>query len=250
MKKLRFLPLFLGCWLLSAPGFSQGIILKPFIGYANPRLGEVNDNIQRDINALRQLNNDPLPPAEEFGGGKRILGLRIESHLNDDYFANVTLTFYKDDISSLYAEALQPVSFEYRRSVQTFDVMVGLHYYFNYSEWRRFNKYLAVGAGLIQVNADSKTFYQVGQNLLFDSNGEFSTTNLSALIGVGGEMRLAKLFSLWAEGGYQVSNVGQLDGKVTTIDNPQRRDFTTEASFDLSGFYLRGGVGISLGFLN
>ncbi len=237
-------------FIFSAAAFSQGVTIKPFISHPFVRLGEVNDNIAGDIRTFRESSGAAIPSPGEFNG-ERTFGAQAEYHLNEDYFFNISVSFYNETVETHF-DGLQPapIVLDYQREVRSYDFMLNLDYYFNYNNWKRFNKYLGVGVGLILVNADSKTFYKVKDELLIDSDGEFTKTGLSALLSAGMTYRLASLLSLWGEGGYQVSNVGQLDGKVTTIDNPTRTDFTTNSAFDLSGFFIRGGLGITLPFLN
>ncbi len=234
----------------SVTAFSQGVTLKPLIAYPFVRMGEVNDNIAGDIRTFRESTGAAIPSPGEFDGA-RTFGAQVEYHLNEDYFFNLSLSFYKETVGTQFNSTLPaPIELDYQREVRSYDFMLNMLYYFNYNNWKRFNKYLGIGVGLIRVNADSKTFYKIEDELLIDSEGEFTKTGLSALISAGMNYRLATLLSIWGEGGYQVSNVGQLDGKVTTIENPTRTDFTTNSSFDLSGFYIRGGLGITLPFLN
>jgi hypothetical protein len=48
--------------------------------------------------------------------------------------------------------------------------------------------------------------------------------------------------------GYRYAKLGQLDGTVRQNNNQQDAAFTTNTSFDFSGFYWQAGMGIGLPF--
>ncbi|MCB0265566.1 MAG: hypothetical protein R3C41_06030 [Calditrichia bacterium] len=238
-----------GLMLLSAMVSAQSIFFKPIAAYYLPRLTDVNMRIEDAIDDFRDNSGLPLPTAATFGN-KVIFGGEIEYHLSEDYFGTIQLMFYNDDADTRFkSTSPTPIQFDYLRDISMVDVKVNFHQYFSYSSWRRFNKYFGIGVGIMQVSATSETVYIADNNSLINTTGEFSGTTLSASGYFGGEIRLAPAFKLWAEGGYLVGNPGRMDGKVRTLETSGNVDTTSESSFDLSGFFVRGGIGFAVPFL-
>ncbi len=236
---------FLGIGLI----WGQGAYLKPHYGYLFPKMSAVNNKIRADINIARQLLDPSIPAAGEIGGSP-FFGGQIEYHLNEDYFFNISVEYFQDEVASRFqgGGSQAPWSFDYQREVKMYDIMFNIHYYFNYNSWQRFNKYLGVGVGVVVVDARSLTVSD-HPNYLRNSRGDFSGSVLSGLFSLGGDFRIVEAFKLWAEVGYQVSSVGQLDGRITTLQNPERQDIISESSFDLTGPYVRGGIALAMPFL-
>jgi hypothetical protein len=224
---------------------ANDITLKPLIGYYFPKMGDVNSKIDSDIRGFRNLLQAPIPHPGNINGNM-IFGGQIEYHFNEDYFLNLDVSYYQEKVAAAYFSAnTNPTwQFDYEREVQMVDAMLNLHYYFGYSSWRRFNKYLIIGVGLIFVNAKSWTA-TTNPSLLIDTRGEFSGNSLSGVLGLGGNYRLSNTFKLWGEAGLQYGNTGQLDGTVTDIGNPGGGEVTSESSFDFTGVYIRGGIGFT-----
>ena len=233
--------------------FSQGVTFKPLAGYHFPRMTDVNADIQGDVRILLDGAEGDLPAANTFGGDISYGG-EIEYHIGEDYFAAVHLSFYQQNADTRYASASpQQLRLDYLREVKMYNYMLILRQYFNYNTWRRTNFYFGLGVGLVQANAVSNTLFEFDNTQQIDTDGEFSRAGLSVLGSLGGDLRIAQPFRIWAEAGYQYSNLGQLDGFIVSRDEngqARRSEVTTESSFDLSGFFIRGGLGITLPFLN
>ncbi|RMI00526.1 MAG: hypothetical protein D6681_11255 [Calditrichaeota bacterium] len=247
MKMKLGFPILLGIFLGISPIMGQ-IRLKPHAGLLFPGMGDVNAKIENDIISFRQITGEPIPSPGTIGRNK-FFGVQVEYQIEEDYFASLNVGYYSDAAEVDYS-ATAGLRFHYLREVQLFDFMLNLHYYFNYSTWKRVNTYLGMGVGLSVANARSETFSNFGDELAqVDSRGDFAGNSLSALLGAGVDVRLSQAFSLWGELGLQYGNMGQLDGSVTTKDHPEKRDTVSQSSFDFTGIYVRAGLGVLLPFL-
>lgn len=236
-------------WLTPLAAQTGDVIIKPYLGYMTPKLSDVNDKINSDIRLASDIFNEPIPHPGELGA-KSVFGAQLEYHINEELFLNVNVGFYRDQVSTSYVSiATTPESrFNYERKVSLYDVIFNVHYYLGYSSWKSFNKFIGFGVGLSFANAESLT--QLNHpDLELDSRGEFSGNILSGVLAIGGDLKVANPLKFWAEFGLQFGNFGELDGTVTTLENPQRRERPTDSQFDFTGFYLRGGIAVTVGFL-
>lgn len=255
MKKAITPPLIMLLLLLTTPLLSQSFSLKPFYGYLRPQMTDVNRRIDNQMEAWRELLEEPLPSPGKIGG-RSIWGGEIQYHLNDDYFLVLNISRYQDKATTDYRgpSPATPGRFLYTREVETFDVALHLDYYFDYDESGRFNKYFGLGLGLVSAQAKSvtqSTFAMTASQVLLpliDTTGDFSGAAVTALLAAGLDLKLAGPLSLWSEVGYRYAKLGQLDGTVRQINNQQDAAFTTNTSFDFSGFYWQAGIGIGLPF--
>ncbi len=248
-KKCLFLKIGLLSLMLMATGYSQrGATIKPYYGFFIPRMNDVNGKIQNDIRMFRDIFGEQIPSPGNINGN-RVFGGQIEYHLNENYFLNINFSYYQEEVSMLYLSRIETGAFlNYSRAVELYDVIANLLYYFNYNSWRRFNTYVGIGVGLIVANAHSvtQTTYIA---LPLNSRGDFSGNSLSGVLSFGGNYRLAKFLYLWGEGGLLYGSMGQLDGSVTTLDNPERHNAVTTSSFDFTGIFVRAGLGIAVPFI-
>lgn len=241
-------------FLISPALVGQKVFIKPLYGYYFPRMSEVNAKIANDLDGQRRKLQEAIPSPGKLNGDQ-LIGGQIEYYLGDDYFMNLNVSFYSEKASVEHqgGRFSTPFTFIFEREVEAYDVMFNLNYYLGYNSWKRFNKYIGIGAGLLVVNAHSLTVSTKNdsEHKVFPVNtrGEFSGTILSGVLALGGNLRLATGLKLWAESGLQYGNVGKLDGNITTISDPEKQAVSTESSFDLTGLYLRGGIGFSLPFL-
>ncbi len=229
--------------------FAQSVFIKPFAMWYRPNLGNVKANIDDDLNQFRSTTGLSIPNNDRFNS-KVIFGGEVEYHLSEDFFATVFISFYEDEVLTEASSVDKTTSvFFYSRDLSTIDVKLNLQKYFHYSSWRRMNYYFGVGVGINQLDAGSKTTFTDGGVEVINTTGEFAGSILSASGYLGLTLKVIDYFKIYGEAGYMVADFGQLDGKVRTIDNPQGITTLTESSFDLSGFFLRAGVGIALPFL-
>jgi len=239
----------------ATPLLSQNFTIKPFYGYLRPQMTDVNRRIENQMAAWRELLEEPLPAPGKISG-QPVWGGEIQYHLNDDYFLGLKVSRYQDKVTSDYRSPspATPGRFLYTRDAEAIDVALHLDYYFGYDESSRLNKYFGLGIGIISAQARSvtqSTFEMTGSKVtlpLIDTTGDFSGTAFTALISAGLDLKLAGSFSLWSEAGYRYAKLGQLEGTVRQINSQQNAAFTTNTSFDFSGFYLQAGLGIGLAF--
>jgi opacity protein-like surface antigen len=179
----------------------------------------------------------------------------VQFHLNDDYFLAIDVSRQQQKISTEYLSGTtpEPDRFYYERGVETFDVALNLNYYFGYDPESRLNKYFGIGVGMIFAKATSLTQLSLatepkpGMTLTaLDTRGDFSGNSITATFLLGLDLRLSNLFFLWTEGGYHYAKVGQMEGTVSRVDDQQGVAFTTNTSFDFSGFFVHAGLGIAL----
>ncbi len=244
MDHKLLMKILLFCALITGSVAAQ-VTIKPFYGFYRPRLNDVNSKIVNDIDNVRILLDAPVPSAGKFDG-ESVLGGQIEYHLNEDYFFNVSVAFYNEDVSTSFSQ--DGWQFDYQRDIDFYDFVLNLHYYFNYNSWRRVNYYAGIGVGYLLVRANSLTV-STSNNYLTDARGEFNGNAITAALTVGGHLKMAEPLMLWVEGGLQYGNVGNLDGK-TTNNGAAEEELLSDSQFDLTGFFVRGGIGLSLGFLN
>lgn len=255
MKNLTRPASILFCLMLVAPASAQRLMIKPFYGYLLPQMSDVNERIERQIEGWRELVGVPIPFPEKIAGNG-VFGAQAQYQLNDEYFLALNVSHYQKKVATEYSDDAAPIpqNFLYEREVETTDVTLHLNYYFNYDPANRLNKYLGVGAGLIFAKARSNTKSSFVTNpnskvLLapVDTQGDFSGNSVTAVFSGGLDFGLSNFVSLWSEVGYQYAKVGQMEGTVSRPDN-QNAAFTTNTSFDFSGFYFRAGLGIGLPF--
>lgn len=237
------------------PLLSQSFTLKTFYGYLRPQMTDVNRRIDTQMAAWRELLEEPLPSPKEFSG-QAIWGVELQYHLNDDYFLGLNISRYKDEVTSDYRSSAPtaPGRFLYTRDAKATDVALHLDYYFGYDEASLLKTYFGLGIGLLFVQARSvtqSTFAITSSQVLLpliDTTGDFSGTAITALLSGGLDFKLAGSLSLWSEVGYRYAKIGKLDGTIRQINSSQNAAFTTNTSFDFSGFYLQAGLGVGLPF--
>jgi len=251
-QNCRFIALLL--LLFATTSVAQRLTIKPYYGYLLPRMGDVNNRIDVQLEGWRDLLGEPLPAPGEINGN-RSLGGQLQYHLSDEYFLALNVSNYQEKIAMEYFRpGSQPADrFFFEREVESIDVVLSVHYYFAYDESRRLNPYVGIGAGLLFAKAKSNTISTIisnpSQGTLFpptDTRGDFSGETLIAAISGGLDLRIVHFLFLWGELGYQIANLGQLEGSVTAINEQPNAAFTTRTSFDFSGLYFRGGLGIRL----
>ena len=227
-------------------------MIKPYYGHLLPRMSDVNNRIENQIEGWRELLGEPVPAPGKIDG-HRLLGAQVGYHFGENYFLTLNVSHYEEKVQSEFTPA--PDRFYFERQVEFYDVTANLQYYFDYDSASRLNKYLGIGVGILFAKARSNTqstFISNPKNgTLFppsDTRGDFSGNSLLAAVSAGLDVRLFNPFSLWAEAGYQFANIGHLEGTVNTFDGRAITGFTTNTSFDFSGFYFRAGLGIGLSF--
>jgi len=233
---------------------AQDFSIRPHFGYYLPRMNDVNDRIEKQIEGWRDLLGETVPSPGEIDGN-RAFGAQMQYQVDGNTFVNVNVSYYQEEVQSEYVDntGATPNRFNYVREVKLYDVMLNLRYYLDYGPWTRVNVYFGAGAGLIFAKARSVTVSTFTSNpstgLLLsptDTHGDFSGNALSAVASAGFDFRLTQSVALWAEAGLQYGNIGQLEGTVSRINGQPDPDAVTDSSFDFTGFYVRGGLGIGL----
>jgi opacity protein-like surface antigen len=242
--------------IFAASAAAQNFVFKPYYGYLLPRMTDVNEQIDRQMQGWRELLAAPIPFPDKIDGD-RLIGAQILYHFSEDYAAGLDISQYQEKVATEYSKpaTATPERFFYEREVQAVNVALNLKYYFGYYAADRLNAYIGAGTGVIFVKANSTTqssFITDGSGEVglqpVDTRGKFSGESLMATTAAGFDFQLTDFFAFSAEIGYQFANVGQLEGTVNLIDNPDDTAFTTNTSFDFSGFYFHAGLGIGLPF--
>lgn len=235
--------------LFTAAGHGQ-VMIKPYYGYLSPSMTDANNVLRASVALAGNLLEETIPLSEEFDGN-HWYGVQLEYHLQEDLFASINAGYFRETIDQTnISQSANPAwRYRFKREVKLYDLIINLQYYINYNSWRRFNKYLGLGIGYMVLNANSLV-QSDSPNLLLDSKGESTGYSLTGSLTAGFNYRLGKILKFWTEGGLQYGNFGQLDGTVRTLDNPQPRNDITETKFDLTGFFIRGGLGFGLPFFN
>jgi len=240
---------------IAAPAAAQRLWLKPFYGYLRAPMSDLNNRIEEQILGWREVLETPVPFSNEINGNVAYGG-EIAYDFSDSYSVSLGLYYYKEESHVRHAipGAQTLTRFNFERSVQLYDLFFNLRYHFSETAFAGVNPYFGFGAGLAMGKAQSITQHFVDDlqgNATFtltDTRGDFDGNTTSGQIFVGVDARFNNFASLWAEGGYQAARVGQMDG---TIQRPgsQAAAFTSNTSFNYSGFYVRGGIGIALPIL-
>jgi len=197
----------------------------------------------------------PVPFPADINGDAAYGG-EVAFDFSENYSLSLGLYYYNEETQLRYnVPAAQSLTrFNFTRGVRLYDLFANLRYHYFEVGYSNMNPYVGLGVGLAIAKAKSTTQHFVDDfqdNLTFtltDTQGDFDGNTTSGQIFAGVDMRLIDYVSLWAEGGYQLARVGQMDG---TIKRPGAEDaaFTSNTSFNYSGFYLRGGIGIALPIL-
>ncbi len=255
MKNLTKPLTILLCLLSAAAVSAQSFMLRPYYGYYSPRLTDVNNQISDQMEGWQQVLGDPLRSPEKFGG-RALFGGQVQYHLNDDYFLALDVYRYEQSVATENTRTTGaiPYRFLFTRSVESLAFVLNLNYYFGYDPGARLNKYVGLGPGLIIAEAHSNTQLVLlndagGKDLQpVDTQGDFSKTAFSLTLLGGLDFRLFGAVSLWGEAGYQYAKIGQFEGTVRRAGDQQNVAFTTNTSFDFSGFYFRAGLGVGSPF--
>ncbi len=236
---------------------ARSITLKPYFGYATVRMDDMNSDLKLRVNELAKLVQNNLPIPADFNGNYA-WGAQIQYRLQDNNFIHLNTFYFKEKNSAEDLQRLGGGDYEYlfSRQIELFEIGFGLHYFFNYSSWKRVNTYLGAGAGLGFGWSESDVFYQDQQNNLVDNRGEFSSNALTAHIAAGANIRIFPAFFISGEVGYRFANLQNLTGTFKanqrlpngTINNTDD-DFSTTAAYDFSGFYITIGIGIKIPLL-
>ncbi len=247
------------CFLgLSLGLMAQGVTIKPYAGFFKPRFADVNAKLSNDITGFRNQLGEALDDPGDFGGNL-VWGGRLQYQVGEGSFFGVNVTYYNETVELDHRGGIEQTNtFLFEREVELYDVLFTVHRYFDYSSWRRFNKYIGLGVGMAIANARSLSKSDYTQSsgetplplIPFDTVGESSGSNIAAVFSGGFDYRLTNSLSFWSEAGYQYGNIGNLEGSLTFIDGSTNTDYVTQSSFDFSGFYIRGGLGIGFAFLN
>ncbi len=255
MRKTVALSVIFFVLIIAGPAAAQRLWLKPFYGYLHAPMSDVNNGIEEAIRGWSNVLDSPVPFPESIDGNAAYGG-EIAYDFSDNYSISLGLYYFKEETEVRHdipaAQALTRFNFE--RRVQLYDLFFNLRYHFSETAFAGLNPYFGFGAGLAMAKAQSITQHFVDDLeddvtfTLTDTQGDFDGNTTSGQIFVGVDARFNNFASLWAEGGYQVARVGQMEGTVLRPGSPASA-FTSNTSFNYSGFYLRGGVGISLPIL-
>jgi outer membrane protein W len=240
---------------IAAPAAAQRLWLKPFYGYLLAPMSDLNNRIEEQIRGWREVLDAPVAFPDKINGSVAYGG-EIAYDFSDNYSLSVGLYYFSDESQVRHdipaAQTLTRFTFE--RSVQLYDLFFNLRYHFTEVAYSTLNPYLGFGAGLAMAKAQSITRHFVDDfqdNVTFtlaDTQGDFDGNTTSGQLFVGVDARFGAFVALWAEGGYQAARVGQMEGTIQRPGSPASA-FTSNTSFNYSGFYLRGGLGIALPIL-
>ncbi|MFQ5628359.1 MAG: hypothetical protein ACE5I1_06340 [bacterium] len=256
MQNLKSLVLTLFFIAISMTCAAQRLSIKPFWGYYVPRLSDVNNDIASEIPVWSDLLETQITSPGKIKGNS-VFGGQIQFHLRENYFVNLNISYYRGKAETEFTDSNRTPAgrFFYFREVKSYDVVVNLQYYFDYDAGNFFNTYISIGGGVIAVNANTDTESNFTSSMInnvplpqVDTHGEFSGSTLTAVLAGGVSLHFSDFLSIWSEAGFQVSNIGQLEGSVSRINNAEIPDFTTNTSFDLTGVFIRLGADFGLQF--
>ena len=243
---------FLILFKINNPLVAQSITVKPYYGYFIPTLKSVNDQIKLQIDEYSNIFGETIPSPGKFNGNQAY-GIQIEYALDKTYVLNISASYYQEEVNTEYFTTLIPPPdyFYFDRKVELYNIILSLHYYFDYIFPQVINFYAGLGAGIgitealsttkiILNNPDGTSYVRT------DAHGKYSGSTLSACFKVGADYRFNNFVLVWGELGLIVTNFGQLEGEITDIDFPEPVNHTTDSSFNFTGFFIRSGLGFSL----
>jgi hypothetical protein len=249
-------------FLATIPGAcrSQSFSVKPYFGYAQVQMSEVNSDSRARVDNLILNAEQNLPYPDPFEGNYA-WGIQIGYHLEDNYFLTVGTYYFKEPNNLNYQDisAGYPVQFTNERMIEYFEINFGMKYLFNYSSWKRFHFYLAGSGGFALGWSESVFKYSDDINTV-DNKGDFSSNALIGLFSVGISLRLSSIISIEPEIGYRVANLSQMEGTLKVSQNfPNIPDgqiegtdnnYRTESNYNYSGYFANIGINFLIDFPN
>lgn len=175
------------------------------------------------------------------------LGVRYRS--DRDFAISLSGTYWNKTVTSSYdgSDAILHLD----RSVGSTDIMFGVSYY-PAAQPVQFEWYIQGNVNLTMARATAKAVGSQGQKPggtiilvpFIDTDGKYKKSSLSAGLGVGADMRLARGFSLTANAGYRFAQLGTMEGDISRFDVHTTEASTTE--FDFSGLQISAGIRFDL----
>ncbi len=234
---------------------AQNFTIKPYFGYTTVRMADANNDTKVRIENLRRITGQPLSFPDAFKGDYT-WGAQIEYHMEENYFFNLNTSYFreKNTANNTTTVSASPFTYHTDRQIELFEISVGLHYYINYSSWKRVNTYLGGGFGLGLGWFQSNLKFNDKDNRV-NNSADFSSNALTAHICGGATVRLSTWLFLSGEAGIRFANLQQMDGQLRVdedVDNVVRKtienNYVTDAVYDFTGFYFTLGTGFMLPF--
>lgn len=242
------------CLFFAAQALAQQISLMPYAGFFLPRLNDANQIIDEQLSIWQELLGVELPAVGDLGFNKSYGG-QIYFHLRESYHLGIQAGYYSDRISTAFQRPGNAIEeFIYRRETSFVDVNAELRYDFEGPPGRGINPFVKLGIGVLaaKAHAHTKSSFETsldGTTMLpqVDTRGDFSGTTLSATLALGFIFYFDSPVFLWAESGGQAANVGTMGGTIRRLGASELPDAVSTTSFDFSGLFFRGGIGLALG---
>lgn len=241
--------------LLAVQAAAQNkLFFRGYYGYYVPRMGDVNDRIERQIAGWQDLLGIDIPVPGKINGDQEFGG-KVQYHLSENQLLGMQVAYYEEQIASRLSgeTGITQERFLFERKVSLLNISLTLDYYFNFGDLATPQPYAGISAGVAFANARSNTVSTFTKNKqsgadLFrtDTQGDFSSSVLSGSAYAGMVLELFAGISLWTEAGLQFANVGQMDGKVRRFNTEGESEESTDSSFDFSGAFIRAGLGLGL----
>jgi len=239
---------------------SQSFSVKPYFGYAQVQMSEVNSDNRARIDNLMQNAEQTLPYPDPFEGNYA-WGFQIGYHLEDNYFLTAGTYYFKESNNLNYQDMSGGllVLFTNDRMIEYFEINIGMKYLFNYSSWNRFHFFIA-GSGGFALGWSESTFKYSDESNTVDNKGDFSSNALIGILSGGLTIRLSPIISIEPEVGYRLANLSQMEGSLRVyqdfpnipggqIDGTDN-NYRTESNYNYSGFYANVGINFTIDLPN
>jgi outer membrane receptor for ferrienterochelin and colicin len=239
---------------------AQSFSVKPYVGYAQVKLTQVNqDNVLRTTQ-LSQTAQTSLPYPENFNGNYTI-GIQFQYNVEQNNFITFNVHYYRESILSVSTNSDLDAGMIYRfeQTIKYFDFTLGFKYFFNYTSWKSVMFYFSVAGGYCFGNSKPDLSYSDGMNSV-QNKGNFSKASLCANVSLGLSIKISRFVELVPEAGYRFENLDQLEGTIQIYqkfhETPEAdleytsNDYITREKYNFSGFFVSMGLNIVLKFLD
>ena len=219
--------------------------LRGFLGYTTQALGDLNDAIEDDEQALRGLG---IPLDWETFGGAMEFGAGADLRVSDTVTLGMQVGMQRSSVENSYSDWSGALSDHI--DLRVIDVSGTLTF------WPPNSPGLFVGGsmGVAFGTADSESRFRIYSEPEYDLDAEsdFSGSGLSLGAFGGYQAAVGEAGLVFLKAGYRLRNLGEFDGDVCS---PQSGCWDTEAQdnagqaldFDFSGFFLECGLGFGVG---
>lgn len=244
-----FLFLFNVCFVGSTYGSGYKGCFKFRGGYSTLAMGDVNDDMNDDVELFRSLGASMSSPDEI--NGNFTFGGEVSLPVSPLIFISCSGGYISAKTDSSYSDFTGSVEIE--KKVKSFDILANILFY---PEIPGANiRFYFGGGGGISFASNVQTLNiidNIDPSNNLDGEGKYSGSGLIGNIRAGIEIPVESLSPafIFLDAGYKFGNVGHLKGDMvingTTFSSNQEavNNAGVAVDFDFSGFSINGGIGL------